>query len=203
MAIARVHAYERLGRRWRQTSSPSYQFSPATWVVAAAFAAKRPRGRPGPLTTVTEAALLLQHLEHALGADLTWTRAASAAPPHLSRFLTEAAALALAVEMGRVVAWDPTVHDLYNVDDLPTAMSWLRPSDAGRPDFVFETPSGLRATEARGRSTAGPGSTRPVTTQQDKIRVLDLWAAAVQAPAAPRAARPAGGRRRPMAWPMT
>jgi len=180
MAQATLHKYIRDKRTWKHHDTTCVQVSPASWVLVSAFATKRARGRPSVLTTATETALLLQHLDHGYGRPLAWTRAALAAPPHMRRFLTESAALALTLETARESGWDPLIHDVLDVDDLPAEKRWLLPDNGPRPDFVYQTGEGLRAAEARGRSSKRRNSPRPDTVQSEKVDKLDHWAAKVK-----------------------
>lgn len=180
MARATLHRFTRDTSTWKDAGTKDVHVSPALWVLVSALATKRPQGRPSVLTTVTETALLLQHLNHGPGRPLSWTRAALTAPPHLRRFLTESAALALTLQMAYARGWDPLRHHLLNVDDLPQQMHWLSPDSGPKPDFVYQTDHGCQAAEARGRSSERPVSTCPNQVQKTKIDKLDEWAKTVR-----------------------
>ena len=184
MSSIETRVYGRPASRWVPLRTEVRRFAPAWAVFAAARATPRPIRPPSVGTTLLEAALLLETVEHDPRRRLTWRNRYWDAPPHLQRFLTEACALAITVEAATWYGWTPAMP-LYWFDNLAktapsgTPLSRLARIGRYRPDIAIEHPPGhIRALESRGRSCDSPPIRRPNAKQQQRIHQLDTWASA-------------------------
>lgn len=166
---------------WAQSSVGPLEIRPARAVLAAALASPPPpAGHRGDISgPLLEASLLRAHLTLDEPGMLRWRERLHAAPPHLRRYLTQAAAIAITVELAEFYGWDPfgQNHRLFWYDELKVAapeLSLMMPGGAF-PDILFETSDGWVSLESRGRGGVSP-ATAPNTAQAGRLHELEEWA---------------------------
>lgn len=172
------------GTDWVEASVGPLTVRPARAVLAAALASPPPpAGHRGDVSTpLFEAAQLQSYLTLDEPGILRWKEKVHQAPPHLRRYLTQAAAIGLTVELAEIYGWDPfnQNHRLFWYDDLKTVapeLSMMMPG-GNFPDILFDTPDGWMSLESRGRSGQPPTSA-PNSAQIERLDQLDTWASAV------------------------
>lgn len=172
--------------------------NPALWTLANVHY-RRPWAPARLLNVAAESAYLLACLDHRPGSELAWTSFGMAAPPHLSRFLSESLGMAVCLEIAHQrYGWRPWRDAMVNVDEIDDPAiketltprrstspdlvrivtsrggSWYRPSPGARPDFAFLIPGlGLIGAEARGRARLSVQY--PTAEQQRRCADLAEW----------------------------
>jgi hypothetical protein len=187
VATVDLQTYLRRAGTWQLGSTDVILVSPAKAVLSAALASPTPPGgiRGGSMATLAEAALLQSYLSVGDPGPLRWTNNLDHSPPHLQRFLTQSAAIALTVQLAGRYGWDWAAdHRLFWFDDLkhaPAALKRFRPKKGPFPDVLFETPTGWISLESRGRSVQAPFPTKvPNSEETKRLGQLTDWADSVQ-----------------------